>query len=374
MFVGFNYLAAQEDSTSTTNENANKEENVEENSTNDVANPVTSEKPTSPATATSPVNTSNQEDEEEETASNEEGGNENLGPVFDGMYIFASGGWSVYYGDLAEYHFFPYLNEFGQKSDGAYRLGFGRDIIYGIGAEFYFQKGTLSGSRKPGKNSTWVSFENKFYDMAISAKYYNLTNTVFGKNEYRRWYVYGQIGIGMMWYRSQLYDTETLNTKDYEGYTPTENTESLAQQTLLDKTKRSKSLTVPYALTFGYRINYKTDLNLIISQTNTFTDRLDAWNRSWTAKDKYNYIGIGITYNFNRDKEKDAIKKRPKKEKDSDNATDETTSATPKSDGLLSRLFGGKRKNSKEDELLNIRLKLFETQLKLFEMQYLLEN
>ena len=113
------------------------------------------------------------------------------------------------------------------------------------------------------------------------------------------------------------------------------------------------------------------DFHFDFTQTTTFTDRLDAFSRDWTAKDKYEYIGVGITYNFNRSKE-DEPKKREKKEDTKEANAD--TSTNVKSDDSNHKLFSGKKKSNKgeEDELLNIRLKLFETQLKLFEMQYLL--
>jgi len=114
------------------------------------------------------------------------------------------------------------------------------------------------------------------------------------------------------------------------------------------------------------------DIHLDFTQTSTFTDRLDAFSRDWTANDKYNYIGLGITYNFNRTAD-DAPKKRPKKEKDIDeNNNEDNTSLN--SDNIKKGIFSknNKQKKGNDDELLNIRLKLFETQLKLFEMQYLL--
>jgi hypothetical protein len=307
----------------------------------------------------------------EKTSSNEEGGDEdkNFGPVFDGASISFSAGMNVYFGDIAAYNLFPRPSQFGDHITGAMKFSIARDIKWGLGGKLNYQRGSLEGTRKTGKNSSVKSFRNRFYDVSLQVRYL-LSNALFKKNQNGRFKLYTQFGFGSMWYRSQLYDTETLNTKDYEGFIEIENTQGLAQKTLSDKTAKARTWTIPYGLTLIYRYNHKMDIHLDFTQTATFTDRLDAFDRDWTAKDKYDYIGIGVTYNFNRTSA-DAPKKRQKKEVSEDAHEDESSSTeSTEKKGL----FGKKKKSKKADgdELLNIRLKLFETQLKLFEMQYLL--
>ncbi len=299
--------------------------------------------------------------------SGESSGEENLGPVFDGAFAKISAGPSIYYGDLADYYVFPKFSQFGTHIRSAYKIEIGRDIIGKLGASFHFQKGSLKGTRRPGEQSREVFFRTDYNDIALSVRY-RLSESLLRANPYRRYYFNAFVGAGMMWWRSQLYDRETKYTKDYEGYIETESTVNSPNKGLLDKAKRPNILVIPYGVTFGYRLNFKTDIFVDVSQTSTFTDRLDAWARSWTAKDKYLYIGVGVTYNFNRSKAEDGIKKKEKPEKEESEETSEATPA-PTKKGLF-----GKRRKSKDDELLNIRLKLFETHLKLFEMQYLLEN
>lgn len=305
-----------------------------------------------------------------ESSSNgsEEGGDKNFGPVFDGASVSVSAGMNVYFGDIAAYNLFPRPSQFSEHITSAFKFSIARDIKWGLGGKLNYQRGSLIGTRQTGKNSSVKSFENHFYDISLQARYL-LNDALFKKNEYNRFKLYTHLGFGSMWYRTQLYDTETLGTKDYEGYIEVESTQGLSQKTLSDKTNKAQTWTIPYGLTLVFKYNYKMDLHLDFTQTTTFTDRLDAFDRSWTAKDKYDYIGIGVTYNFNRTKD-DAPKKRPKEE---DNVEDETTTNTEKSEGIKNKIFGKKKKHKgDDDELLNIRLKLFETQLKLFEMQYLL--
>jgi len=315
----------------------------------------------------------------------EDGTDKNFGPVFDGASVSASVGINAYFGDLADYTIFPEFKDIGKYTTSAFKFSIARDIKWGLGAKLNFQSGNLVGTRKTGKNSTTKSFENSFIDLSIQPRYL-ISDILFKKSEYARFKIYAHVGVGIMWYRTKLYDTETLNTKDYEGYIEVENTEDLAQKTLSDKTAKAKTLTIPYGLTVVYKLNHKIDLHLDFTQSTTTTDRLDAFDRGWTAKDKYDYIGIGLTYNFNRTLD-DSPKKRPKKnqvkkfdnddmttQSDSSTTTPIATSTKKSKKGLFGRKKKSKKSEKEEDELLNIRLKLFETQLKLFEMQYLLEK
>jgi len=296
----------------------------------------------------------------------------NFGSVFDGASISVSAGMNVYFGDIAAYKVFPRPSQFGEQITGAFKASIARDIKWGLGAQLNYQTGSLTGTRKTGKNSSTLSFRNKFFDVSFQVRYL-LNDALFKKNEYNRIKLYAQAGFGAMWYRTQLYDATTLNTKDFEGYIEVDNTKNVAQKTLSDKTARAKTWTIPYGLTIVYKYNYKMDIHLDFTQSSTLTDRLDAFSRSWSAKDKYNYIGLGITYNFNRTSD-DAPKKRNKKENTATYNNEQSDSTNPEDirKSIFSKNNKKKHKKGSDDELLNIRLKLFETQLKLFEMQYLL--
>jgi len=355
--IGCTYSFAQKESSSTKTKKEKKEKKVKAPKEKKVKAPKEKKEKAPKASSTD---------------SSGEGGDKNFGPVFDGASVSVSTGVNVYYGDIAAYNLFPRTSQFKDHITAAFKFSIARDIKWGLGARLSYQKGSLIGTRKTGKHSSLVSFENHFNDISFQARY-NLNDALFKKNEYNRFKLYGFIGFGYMWYRSQLYYTETLNTKDYEGYIEVENTQGISQKTLSDKTSKAKTWTIPYGLTLSYKYNYKIDIHLDFTQTSTFTDRLDAFDRSWTAKDKYNYIGVGVTYNFNRTKD-DAPKKRPKKEDENDDTVDSSDTDPSKNDNIKKGIFSkkNKRKKSNDDELLNIRLKLFETQLKLFEMQYLL--
>ena len=289
-----------------------------------------------------------------------------LKPFFNGLSASFSGGFNFYYGDIADYNIFPKTSQFKTNIKTGFKVSIARDIIGILGIKINYQIGNLIGTRKTGKNSSTVSFENSFNDVSIQARVL-ISDLLFAQTKHTRFKLSANIGLGYMWYRTKQYDAETLQTKDYEGYIPVEGTESLSQKTLSAKGPKATTLTIPYGLTIGYQLSHKIDLHLDFTQSSTNTDRLDAFRREWTSKDKYNYIGLGITYNLNRTL-KDGPSKKSKKKKGSKNNNASSDTSKPKSKkGLF-----GKKKASKEDELLNVRLKLFETQLKLFEMQYLL--
>ncbi|MBI2280369.1 MAG: hypothetical protein HYU68_06730 [Bacteroidetes bacterium] len=331
---------------------------------------IVKEKETNPSSlASTPTKT----EPETTNASEDTGGDKNLGVVFDGASINLSAGANIYFGDIAAYKLFPNPSQFRQHVTGGFKFSVARDIKWGLGAQINYQRGSLIGTRKTGKYSSTVTFQAFFYDLSLQIRY-PLSDALFKKNEYNRFKLYGYVGFGSAWYRSQLYDTETLGTKDYEGYIEVETTTKLAQKTLSDKVPKAQTWIIPYGVTLMYKYNYKMDIHIDFTQTATTTDRLDAFSRDWTARDKYDYIGVGVTYNFNRTSD-DAPKKRPKKETTKKDVEDDDSSSNNiKPDNSGNKLFGRKRKQSKgnDDELLNIRLKLFETQLKLFEMQYLI--
>ncbi|MBL4625592.1 MAG: hypothetical protein JKY42_10705, partial [Flavobacteriales bacterium] len=118
----------------------------------------------------------------------------------------------------------------------------------------------------------------------------------------------------------------------------------------------------------GYRINYKTDAHFIWTLNSMFSDGLDSYDRPVSSKDKYGFIGVGINYTFMR-KIEDLIDKNSEEYQDSDmGKVNDQRVARRK--GLLRRKD---KQNPREDsdEVKRLQLKLFETEMKLFENQYI---
>lgn len=313
----------------------------------------------------------------------------NWGVPFDGASIQAGGGFSWYHGDLAPYKVFPKPGrtkwDYDNKETKPYKEHFQnvikanlqREIIWGLGAGFQFQKGNFRSGRQNGKYATPVSFQTNFYDIALYATL-DLNKTLFKKNPYRRLWFQAFAGGGVAWYRTYEYYDITGNIKTYYGYKEIDRTIPVSQKQLLEKDARLRTWTVPVGVHMGWRLNYKTDIVLSYTFTNTFTDYMDGWVRDWTAKDKYSSLVLGVRFNMNRDPNGPYAvhkKERKKRQEDADSADmDSESSGDVNRDGILNGLFKGNASKKEKDELLDLRLKLFETQLKLFEMQYLLQD
>lgn len=302
---------------------------------------------------------------------------------FDGFGFGGSFGLSLYYGDLAEYDVFPKPRDFSDFWRSGWRLYVMRDIKWGLGAKITLDKGTLEGGRRPGLQSRHVSMRSMYHGVTVSANY-DLTRLFLPRSEAseRRWWLDGEIGYGYMWFRSYLYDTDTQLVDDYFGYEAPDPSEKLTIAALSDRVKFATAWKMPIGCTFGYQLNFKTDLTFTVSQVNIFSDEVDAWVRDWSARDKYGYFGIGIKYNFNRSESDMPEKKERKRDRMANDGNGSTTGNGPndinvddsfRSGRGLNLRKGKKRRNGSDDELLDVRLKMFEIQLKLFEMQYLLQ-
>lgn len=303
---------------------------------------------------------------------------------FNGFGFGGSFGLSLYYGDLADYDVFPKPREFNDFFRSGWRLYVMRDIKWGLGAKLTLDKGTLEGGRQPGIHSRHVSFRSMYHGLTVSANY-DLTRLFLPRSEAsdRRWWLDGEIGYGYLWFRSYLYDSNTLLVDDFYGYEALAPSEKLTIAALSDRVDFARAWKMPIGATFGYQLNFKTDLTFTISQVNIFSDELDGWVRDWSARDKYGYFGFGIKYNFNRTESDIPAKKE--RNRGGQTANGDGTGSTGNGpndisvdDGFrsgrgLNLRKNKKRKNGSDDELLDVRLKMFEIQLKLFEMQYLLQ-
>jgi len=303
---------------------------------------------------------------------------------FNDFNLSANGGVSWMLGDLVEYYSIPNPTNWNKNMNGSFRVGIGKWLMDDLGFRIKYQYGQLGGGRQPGPQSEHVTFETQFHDVNLDLKY-SLTGLFSNKSPLeRKWYADFELGIGVLFWRSFSVWTRTNGIKDYVGYEERPESLNLAQKNLLEKDDMESTMTIPVGFNIGYRLNYKTDINMEGTVTNTFTDDLDTWHRGWTALDKYAYFGVGLTYNFNRTEDQYPPKRKKKKKKnDPANASSAAGSeaGVPAGVDVSDINSGGKgggskksRRGSREDDMLEIQLKMYELQLKLFEMQYLLNR
>ena len=314
-----------------------------------------------------------------------------MGAFFNGFGVGASFGLSLYYGDLAKYDVFPKTRDFDEYFRSGWRVYAVRDIKWGLGARLQFQKGTLMGGRKIGEQSPHTSMRNRYHGIDLSVNY-SLDRLLFKRSKAsdRKIWFDGNLGVGYTWFRAYQYFTETGMVREkYFGYSVPEGTENLTVNVLDDREKMSTTITVPLGLTMGYRLNYKTDITFTVSQVSVMSDEFDARERSWSARDKYGFFGFGLKFNFNRSEDDYPEKKERNRNNnttsDAGNAGAGAAGAGTPNDIAVGDDFRSNRtlrlkrrnrnrNNGSDDELLNVRLKMFEIQMKLFEMEYLLKD
>ena len=293
----------------------------------------------------------------------------------------------MFHGDLAEYDIFPKGTRLRETFKPAFHLYAQREIIYGLHVKLQYGQGSLAGGRITGAQSPQVNFETQYRTVALLASY-DVFGQLFRKNDKpSKIYLFGEVGIGMSFYRSlSFWSGEYEYVRDYVGYEVVNENPATQRYVTTEKSKMANTLAVPVGVTFGYRINYKTDLTLNYTFTNLMTDRFDTWSRDWSAKDKYSYVGIGIRYNFNRSSD-DYPKKKPRKQNNSPEKADgqsrnglfrsKKDQASPQNVSIgepLRSRQGSNLDQGNNGNLDDIKLKMFELQLKLFEMQYLINS
>lgn len=313
-------------------------------------------------------------------------GSENLGKFFDGFSVGASAGLGLFHGTLADYNMFAPLGDFSTYYKFGWRIYAAREMYKGIGLKLLFEAGSLEGGRSPGLQSPVITFRSEYRTLALAAKI-DLLGALFGENSKpRKTYLDAEIGVGITWFRALSFWTgDDERVIDFVGYTVTDPNPPTQRYTVDEKTNAETALNIPIGFTFGYRVNYKTDLTFSYTLNNLATDRLDSRARDWSANDKYSYFGLGMRYNFNRSKDDYP----PKKVKDKD--------LIPQAGNEKWKLFGSKkddvsprevnldgpiesRKSNKvlpteqNKDMDEIRMQMFELQLKLFQMQYLLDG
>jgi hypothetical protein len=311
---------------------------------------------------------------------------EDLLGLKDGWFIGFDGGATLFYGDVALYNNFPKLKDLNKSMGGGVSVFGGKKFKFGLAAEIQLFKGTLKGE-KQADNLYRRYFKADLLGYSVSAKY-NLSQLLFREKNDRSFFnrlaLYINVGVGQTFFRSRLYKLANNNKwylENVSGFT-TSGIDSAGPKSagglVNDRVQTVSAIILPVGAKLNFKLNAKTDLVLDVNYVTVFSDQLDAWVRSWSHKDRYLYTGIGLMHNFGNAKSDDIPDedrflrphtKKTKSKKVSGDAYEKSssTSASDSKKGLF------KKKEKKEDKDLEIKLKLYELQLKLFEMQYLMK-
>lgn len=305
--------------------------------------------------------------------------------IKEGWFIGADAGGTLFYGDVALYNTLPKFGDWSKSVGNGYSLYFGKKFKWGLSAEIQGFKGTLKGEKMADRLYPRY-FRGDVIDYSLSLKY-NLSQAIFretpGRKFFNRFTVYVTVGGGQVLYRSRLYK-QAVNGNWYLEKTNSYTTVGIdsagatsAGGNVVDKKAFSSAWIIPAGGKINFKLNGQTDLVLDLRYVTVLSDKIDSWERSWSHQDKYFYTGIGLNYNLATKSEGDIPDDqrllRPHKKskaKDGYSSSGSSTSGTPSGGGGSRK----SRKAAKEDKDLEIKMKLYELQLKLFEMQYLMTN
>ncbi len=315
---------------------------------------------------------------------NPEHSSENYMSLKQGWFIGADVGPTLFYGDVALYNNLPKRGDFSKSAGRGFSVFGGKKFKFGLSAEIQLFKGTLKGEKQADKLYR-RRFNADLMGYSVSAKY-NLSQLLFrDKNDrkfFNRMSVYLTVGVGQTFFRSRLYKL-AVNDQWYlekvSGFSSTGIDSASTTQAgglVQDKAKTVSAIILPIGGKLNFKLNQKTNIVLDVNYVTAFTDQMDSWSRSWSHKDRYLYTGVGLMYNFGMAKESDLPDGdkllRPKSKNKSAGIDDGYEKSSSSSNGSKKTgLF--KKKAKKEDKDLEIKMKLYELQLKLFEMQYLVE-
>lgn len=293
--------------------------------------------------------------------------------MFRNVSLGGAIGPSWFMGDLADHKVFPAPRDWGNTIGYNWSLYLRKEFEYGMAAKLQFDKGDLQGGRVIGDASPRVDFETEYKAIHLQFSY-NLLEAVFGDRNRLRFYLLGEVGIGLTFYRSLTYWGEGPPlVRDFEGYSTTDlpPTQRYAN---MERAPMAHTINIPIGLTFGHMLNHRVDVTAQVMLNNVLTDRLETWARDQTSRDKYGYIQVGMRYNFNRT-ERDMPTKRRSNRSNRRSSRQDRDNVTPNQLELgdkLKPIKGFKGSSSASDkEMLEALMRMYELQLHLFQLQYL---
>jgi len=200
-------------------------------------------------------------------------------PVSAGFNRFSVGlnaGIMTPFTDIKQKDYFPKFDE--MSFGGGLKLEYHFTPVFGLRGQFLM--GKLDG-RDDSQNR---SFETELWEANLSGvfSFSKLFSPRWSKND--RIDIYGILGVGMVSYRSKIYNTVTDELVNSYGYTNNGQ----------DKDSRLTDLVVPVGLGVRFNLSPRIDLGIESSFRFTQTDKLDAVSRIFSKYDAYNYTSVGL--------------------------------------------------------------------------------
>lgn len=203
---------------------------------------------------------------------------------FTNWRININGGLNLFYGDIQQYRFAPYNED--------YRIAYGLSLHKQISPVVSFGgqllNGKLHGTRintVSGINPIGVYFDSDVFEYNLNTTI-NFSNFIGGFNPYRKFSIYGLAGIGFSNWQTEVKDYNTgevLRRSGFVGRGPN---------------KRTTEIVIPVGLGFKFELGNSLSINFQSTIRGVNSDRLDA-TVSCKKHDYYNYTSLGLSYYFN---------------------------------------------------------------------------
>lgn len=199
-------------------------------------------------------------------------------------------GMTSFYGDLTDnknrlFTNTPFNRYFYQDREMVYGVLLKKHISRTFSIRGEFNHGKL----KSNPSSYDLHFNSKFNEYYLGAEL-NIANLFRPEKGEHPWDVYVYTGLGVTDYRTWLYDDESGELLDRQGY---------GESRWFDqKPKMATAFTIPSGMGVSYRLsdewalNFETSINLMV------TDKMDAYNSDVSGIEGYGITSLGISYYF----------------------------------------------------------------------------
>jgi opacity protein-like surface antigen len=221
--------------------------------------------------------------------------NENIGEDYIGVGI--SMGLTSFFGDIDQ----GVAKGSYISNNSAFGIRLSKDFgsIFALGGEITI--GSISGSKSNNSNSKY--FKTRFIEYNLSSQY-NLM-ALISKNVNRKLSIYATIGVGLIDFRTKLYDGNNDSIVFSIGYNGEKSTTELA---------------IPIGLKVIYHYSDRSSFILETTSRRIDTDKLDGVEGN-NNRDYYNLTAIGYVYKLYPNRQDPNVISARKKKKDNRKAS-----------------------------------------------------
>jgi outer membrane protein OmpA-like peptidoglycan-associated protein/opacity protein-like surface antigen len=184
--------------------------------------------------------------------------------------------------DIKQKDYFPAFDE--MKFGGSLDLEYHFTPVFALRGQFLM--GQLSGL----DDSQDRYFETELWDATLSGvlSLSKLLSPRWSRND--RINIFATLGVGMVSYRSKLFNSVTDELVNSYGYSEDGS----------EKENRLTDLAMPIGMGISFNLTDRIDLSVESNFRFTQTDKLDAVSRIFSKYDVYNFTGIGLSFKLGK--------------------------------------------------------------------------